>query len=211
MVLMEESEPQHNPLLTNTMRPLVVRDLATAWPIWRQQFKIYLLAIHDQVSEHRKLAIFLNCLGPSGIALATKYFPQLKEFDSVTAKELSFQQLWSLFDDLSAKAKPRKDAFGATFDFYEMIKYWEFDGDFTKSYQDLCYEASKCGFQCNVCETSYRERMVRDQLMRILPEHEFFVIRDLLKLKDPDSQALISKYNDIQKVSIIFGGLKVST
>lgn len=68
---MEESEPQHNPLLTNTMRPLDVRDLAANWPIWRQQFKIYLLAIHDQVSEHRKLAIFLNCLGPSGIALAT--------------------------------------------------------------------------------------------------------------------------------------------
>lgn len=203
VLLTDESDPkqpQHDPLLTtNSMRPLDVGNLAVSWPIWRQQFKIYLLAIHDQVSERRKLAIFLNCLGPGGISLATKFVPELKEFDSVA---ISFEQLWSLFDDLSAKSKPKNNSFVDTFYFYEMIKNWQFDGNLYNAHRVLESAAEQCDFR--VCDTRFTERMVRDQLMRIIPEHEHIVIRDLLKLPNPDSQAILSKYNEIQKVSIVY-------
>lgn len=210
VIPMDESDsqqPQPDPL-TNTMQPLDIRDLAITWPTWQQQFQIYLLAIHDQVSERRKLAIFLNCLGPDGIAVATQFFPQLKDFQSVAAQEITFEQLWSLFNGLCAKATPPAvNSFEDSFDFYAMIKHWQFDGNLSATYPELLEAANKCDFRCHVCQTSYTDRMVRDQLMHLIHEEEHIIIRDLLKLKNPNSQALISKYNDILKVSIFCGML----
>lgn len=201
VILKEEStKPLTN---TNTMEPLDLCDLAVTWPIWRQQFEIYLLATHDEeVSGRRKLAIFLNCLGSDGIALANKLLPELKEFNSVAAHAITFEQLWSLFDDMCTNAVPAKDSFAETYDFYEMIKNRPVE-DISEAYLELLSAAKKCGFRCHVCQTSYTERIVRDQLMRVIPEEEDIVIKDLLTLKSPDSQAVISKYNDIQKVSSI--------
>lgn len=197
----DQQQPQPEPL-NNTMQPLDISDLAVTWPIWQQQFKIYLLAIHDQVSDRRKLAIFLNCLGPAGIALATKFVPELKDIDSVP-DEISFDQLWSLFGDLCSKAKPTSGSFQQSFHFYNNI--WQLGDNLSDAYPDVLYGANKCDFRCHVCQTSYTERIARDQLMLLIPEQEHIMRKDLLKLNNPTSQELISKYNDIQKVRITCG------
>lgn len=202
VILMDDSDAKQ--LQTDQMPPLDVSDLAVTWPKWRQQFQIYILAVHDQVPDRRKLAIFLNCLGSPGIAVATKYFPQLQDFDSVAAKEISFEQLWSHFDHLCTMAEPGTVSKSMdNFHFYELINY-RFDGDLYKTRIELLSAAKKCGFQCHVCQTSYADRLVRDQLMECLPEQEKNVLKYLLQFKNPSSQTLVSQYNALHKVRNIF-------
>lgn len=79
---------------------LNVSQLAEHWPKWSQYFEIYVVAAyHNEIKDRQKLALFLHCLGPDGIELVNGWFPQLKNFNSPSAMEVTFDEVWNKLHD----------------------------------------------------------------------------------------------------------------
>lgn len=181
----------------NHLSALDVNNFAVSWPIWLQQFQIYLSATQDQLTDQKKLAIFLNCLGTDGIAVATSYFPSLIHFESAEAKNVTLEMVCSRFNDhcsSAGRAKPQ-DAYLASHKFLNTYIAGQGIDDF---YAKLLAVADQCDFKCGVCQTSYTERIVRDQLVEAVSDK--YTVPELLNLNNPSSQEIITKYEEIKRV-----------
>lgn len=151
------------------------------------------------MTVRKKLAIFLNCLGKNGIALATAFFPQLNDFDSAAAKKVTLDMICSRFNDhcTSARdAKSEEDAFLASHKFFKTpVKD---DHGIVDCYAKILSAAEKCEFKCAVCHTSYTERIARDQLLAAVSDE--YLVPELLNLGNPSSQEIIAMHEEIKRV-----------
>lgn len=81
------------------MDHLNMKNLSETWPLWKQKFEINLFANYDEnISDRRKLALFLNSVGPGGMQLVNRLFPELMQFNAEAAIRLSFAEIWTAFD-----------------------------------------------------------------------------------------------------------------
>lgn len=195
----QDLDDQPEEKASNHVSPLDVNNFKIDWPIWRQEFQI-LLETRDPVPERKKLAIFLNCLGRAGIGLATAFFPQLKDFGAAEAEKITFDMVWSRFDDhcASIEAESRENSFLESYKFFEAAKNWRGGVDVLYSYSKLLSAAENCDFKCEVCHNSYSDRIIRDQLVRVV--HDEDIVAELLELQNPNIQDVIAKHQEIRTV-----------
>lgn len=93
-------------MVSGPIDPLDVSNITKTWPPWKQSFQIYITANYgDVLPDRRKLALFLYCLGPAGLAMANKMFPQLIDFDSAAAKQVRFVNIWNKFNSKAVSKK----------------------------------------------------------------------------------------------------------
>lgn len=75
---------------------LNVADLSQHWPKWQQYFEIYVLAAYNnQLADRQKLALFLHFLGPDGLEIVNRWFPELKNINSTSAMQITFEEVWN--------------------------------------------------------------------------------------------------------------------
>lgn len=68
------------------------------WVQWKHQFQIWLATI-GQLADPQKIILFLDCLGPDGLAIVCKLFPQLVNFKFIADSSITFAQVWWQFNE----------------------------------------------------------------------------------------------------------------
>lgn len=126
-----------------------VGNMLGKWINFKQQLKIFITAAGlDRVSELRKSAILLNCMGPEGQNI---YYNLMKKSNSDTPK---FDDLVKEFD---AYFEPKQNELINTFKFNNRIQT---EGEsFDSFYSDLRRLVKNCNFQ------DLEERMLRDRIV----------------------------------------------
>lgn len=176
---------------------LDVTNLPESWIKWRRKFQVYFSANFDHINltDRRKLAIFLNNLGSKGMALAFELIPELDDFDSPAAREITFDHVWTVMNDHCVGEKKDHNSFLASYKFYKFAKDCV-TRDISCAYADLLSAAEKYDLH----EKRTTDEIIRDQLMQVIMADE--IIPELLELKNPTTQELITKIQEIELVSV---------
>lgn len=177
---------------------LDVTNLPESWRKWRREFQIYFSATyyHINVPDRRKLAIFLNNLGSDGIELASALIPELDDFDSPAAREITFDRVWTVMNDHCVGETKDHNSFLASYKFYKAVKDCV-TRDISCAYADLLSAAEKYDLH----EKRTTDEIIRDQLMQVIIMADE-IIPELLELKNPTTQELITKIQEIELVSV---------
>lgn len=122
-------------------------DLLPEWLRFKQQMDIFLTAAgFDRVSESRKAAIFLNCVGPEAQDL---YFNVLK-----TGENAKYEQIIRLFDD---HFEPKQNE---VMNAYIFNRRRQEEGEsFDLFYMDLKKLIKNCNYK------ELQDRMIRDRIV----------------------------------------------
>ncbi|KAL4703249.1 hypothetical protein ACJJTC_002469 [Scirpophaga incertulas] len=147
--------------------PLNLDNLNEIYPQWKRfqaSFNIFLLAAGlNKVTETRKAAIFLNCIGRSAQDL---YFNTLKNPDK--------EKLEDIVEIFENYFKPKNNEIINTFHFNQRKQQ---DGEnFDAFYSDLRKIAQNCDFE------SFFERMLRDRIIHGIQDRH--VQQKLLEKKE---------------------------
>ncbi|KAL4715298.1 hypothetical protein ACJJTC_010868 [Scirpophaga incertulas] len=147
--------------------PLNLDNLDEIYPQWKRfqaSFNIFLLAAGlNKVTETRKAAIFLNCIGRSAQDL---YFNTLKNPDK--------EKLEDIVEIFENYFKPKNNEIINTFHFNQRKQQ---DGEnFDAFYSDLRKIAQNCNFE------SFFERMLRDRIIHGIQDRH--VQQKLLEKKE---------------------------
>ncbi|XP_069364930.1 uncharacterized protein [Maniola hyperantus] len=148
-------------------RGIDLEDLDTCWQQWQKfkdSFKIFMLAAgFEKLSEPRKAALLLNCIGSSALEL---YLNVLKKEDKPKLEEVI-----KLFDEYF---KPKSNEVMASYNFNRRVQQ---DGEnFDTFYSDLRKLADSCNFG------QQKDRMLRDRL--VIGVKQTRVQQKLLEIKD---------------------------
>lgn len=99
------------------------------------------------------------------------------------------------------EAESDGNAFVESYKFFESTKNWIYGENVHSSYSRLSSATEKCNFKCRVCQTSYAERIVRDQLVQVLLDED--IVPELLEMHNPNNKDIIAKYEEINTVTDI--------
>lgn len=149
---------------------LDLEDIEKCWPRWqrfKQAFKIFLLASgFERLSEQRKAAILLNCVGHQAQEL---YFNVLKETDA--EEKIKLDEIIKSFDDYF---KPKQNEVINTYNFNKRVQQ---DGEsFDAFYTAIRKLAENCNFD------TQKDRMLRDRIVIGVSDQR--MQQKLLEVKD---------------------------
>lgn len=145
------------------------------------------------LTDRKRLAIFLNCLGKDGIDVAASFYPHLNDFDSAEAKNVTFDMVWSSFNSHCSSSSNS---------YLESYKFFKTAINDDLAIEDLYYKllsaADKCDFKCRECHTSYSDRIVRDRLVAAVSDEN--IAKELLTLWNPSPSLIIKTHQRISRV-----------
>lgn len=83
------------------------------WPEWKHQFQLFLATL-DHLEDSQKLTLLCYSLGPDGLAIACKLFPELANRNPTASKSVAFATVWWQFNEhcwarYSPQIDPLKD------------------------------------------------------------------------------------------------------
>ncbi|XP_040163147.1 uncharacterized protein LOC120900350 [Anopheles arabiensis] len=162
-------------------RALDCSDLAKEWPIWKQQFHIFMIANNKiNEDERNKIAIFLWLVGDHGVEIYNTLFPSngdmkamfgeivetnTKKDDKGDAakKEEKGRTLDDVITAFDSYCLPRKNLAIEAFKF-NLIEQKE-NQPFAEFETALRKQMAFCEFECANCHASYADRMLRDRII----------------------------------------------
>lgn len=142
-----------------------VEDLLPRWKRFKQQFQIFVTAAgFDRISESRKAALLLNCIGTEAQDLYLNVLKKNEEIDK-------YEHILKIFDDYFA---PKQNEVMNTFNFNNRRQE---DGEnFDSFYSNIKQLVKNCNFM------DLESRMLRDRIVMGIRDRN--LQRKLLEIKD---------------------------
>lgn len=83
------------------------------WPEWKNQFQLFLATLHH-LEDGQKVTLFRDSLGPDGLAIACKLFPELENYNATAKDSRTFALVWWQFHEhcwarYIPRSEPAKD------------------------------------------------------------------------------------------------------
>lgn len=69
------------------------------WPEWKHQFQFFLATLDQPLEDEQKVILFRDSLGPDGLAIACKLFPELVNYNAKAKESHSFDLIWWQFHE----------------------------------------------------------------------------------------------------------------
>lgn len=179
---------------TCNLKPLDVTDLRSSWPKWHQQFQIYMTAHFDQsTDDHKRLAIFLNFLGPGALGIVNSLFPELINFESSSALKVSFEKkVLPTFANHCLSRDPQEN-FKQTVKLLNTVLEYDCEEPLLL-YRELQEVWNSTGITC--C----RDRMLRNRFVQQIEDDD--ILAEIQEMKSPSSKEVLERYLEIERVSL---------
>lgn len=155
-----------------TPEPLNFDEAGKDWPLWKQKFKIFLVASGKNNEEEKvKISLFLSFIGEKGIEVYNTLFETIFDPDSdedfhdaeETEEEENKITLKLVLAKFEEYCLPKKNVLMESYKF-NLIAQKE-NQPFTEYLTELRTQIKYCEYNCTKCNEPFTDRMLRERVI----------------------------------------------